>query len=89
MWDPADNYSDGESYACTAVFLNIKSYPHLIYPKEMRLNDRLALKALCNIRNAGMDPIISVTTHSTPACGSRVDDNAHPGGRPGRLIVSL
>ena len=104
MWGPADNYNCGESDACTAGFLNIKPYLHSIHLKDLRVNDGLALDfdyvplgegdidyatALRNIRAAGLDPIISVATHWTPASGSRTEAMQTQVGNLRRLIASL
>ena len=104
MWGPADNYNCGESDACTAGFLNIKPYLHSIHLKDLRVNDGLALDfdyvplgegdidyatALRNIRDAGLDPVISVATHWTPASGSRVEATRTQVDNLRRLIASL
>ena len=104
MWGPADNFNCGETDVCTAGFLNIKPYLHSIHLKDLRVHDGLALDfdyvplgegdidyatALRNIRAAGLDPIISVATHWTPASGSRVEAMRTQVANLRRLIASL
>ncbi len=88
MWGAADNFNCGENDVATAGFVNIKPYIFGLHVKDLRINDGIKLDfdyvpfgqghidyttVFRNVRNAGLDPYISVSTHWTPENGSRVE----------------
>lgn len=88
MWGPADNYNCGESDVSTSGFVNIKPFVFGIHVKDLRVNDGFKLDfdyvpfgqghidyrtVFRSIRDRGLDPFVSVSTHWTPENGSPVD----------------
>lgn len=88
MWGPADNYNCGESDVSTAGFRNIRPFVFGLHVKDLRVNDGSRLDfdylpfgegdvdyrtVFRSIRDNGLDPFISISTHWTPKNGSRID----------------
>ena len=88
MWGPADNYNCGEFDVSTAGFRNIKPFVFGLHVKDLCVNDGGRLDfdympfgegdvdyrtVFRGIRDSGLDPFISISTHWTPENGSRID----------------
>ncbi len=88
MWGAADNYNCGENDVATRGFMNIEPYVFGMHVKDLRVNDGLNLDfdylpfgegdvdyrtVFRNVRDGGLDPYVSISTHWTPESGDRVE----------------
>ncbi len=88
MWGPADNFNSGEWDVSTAGFYNVRPHLHGLHLKDLHVSDGLRLKfeyrplgtgdvdypgVLRNLRAHGSDAVLSLSTHFTPAGGTKED----------------
>ncbi len=88
MWGAADNFNCGESDVSTRGFVNIEPYVFGTHVKDLRVNDGVKLDfdylpfgegdidyrtLFRNVRDSGLDPYVSISTHWTPESGDRVE----------------
>ena len=88
MWGAADNFNCGESDVSTRGFVNIEPYVFGMHVKDLRVNDGVNLDfdylpfgkgdidyrtIFRNVRDNGLDPYVSISTHWTPESGDRVE----------------